>query len=560
MKRYFNKWAHAIGRALSKYNLNGPFKVFGKSSTSISFLTALVVSHLAMSQQAVFQMDFDEQGFEEQVVSREEAVYMVDLQQSQFVEGLSGKALDLSANASLRRPVKLDKSRFPILSEQASFGVQIWVKTLPNAKMGTVIMGNKKSDDLAAKGWQVYTRENGAWALNVSDGKNSYDYRPTAERQGINDGDWHQIAFGIDRDKNELWIYFDGKNVAIYNIPGLKELESELATIIGGSDEKWEYGSYGQWNAFNGFLDDVKVWDTALRPQEVKDQYAQYFPNKVQEDISFNPKHLKVLTWNIWHGGHRYGKEVGVQRVVETIKSTNADIIGLIETYGSGEIIADALGYYFYLISSNLSIMSRYPITETITAFRPFNFGGAKLGIGPGKELVFFDTWLHYLPDYGKNIVEDKMNPKELIKEEANTRHGEIKDILSEISAYLKKSDDSPIIMVGDFNSGSHLDWTKETKDIHYGKVVEWPVSKEMENAGFADSFRQLHLNPLLDPGFTWTPRAATSSDKYGLRDRIDYIYYKGRDLNPIESKVINYHPIMFPSDHAGVLTVFQLH
>ncbi|NNG09085.1 MAG: hypothetical protein HKM92_02860, partial [Arenibacter sp.] len=157
MKRYFNKWAHAIGRALSKYNLNGPLKLFGKSSTSMPVLIALLVSHLAMSQQAVFQMDFDEQGFEEQVVSREEAVYMVDLQQSQFVEGLSGKALDLSANASLRRPVKLDKSRFPILSEQASFGVQIWVKTLPNAKMGTVIMGNKKSDDLAAKGWQVYT-------------------------------------------------------------------------------------------------------------------------------------------------------------------------------------------------------------------------------------------------------------------------------------------------------------------------------------------------------------------------------------------------------------------
>ena len=564
MKRFFYKLAHGTGRALNKYKLmpllNGPFEVFGKSSTSISLLITLLVSHLAMSQQVVFQMNFDEHNFEEKIISRDDAVYMVDLQQSQFAEGLSGKALDLSANASLRRPLKLYKSGIPILSEHASFGVQIWVKTLPNAKMGTVIMGNKKADDLSAKGWQIYTQENGAWALNVSDGKSSYDYRPTVERQGINDGDWHQIAFGVDREKKELWIYFDGKNVAIYKIPGLKGLESELATVIGGSDEKWEYGSYGQWNAFNGFLDDIKVWDTAIRPQQVKDQYTQYFPNKVLADISFNPKHLKVFTWNIWHGGNRYGKEVGVQRVVETIKATNADIIGLIETYGSGEVIADSLGYYFYLISSNLSIMSRYPITETITAFRPFNFGGAKLRVGPGKELVFFDTWLHYLPDYGKNIVEDKMNPKALIKDEADTRHGEIKDILSEISSYVKKSDDSPIIMVGDFNSGSHLDWTKETKDIHYGKEVEWPVSKEMEKAGFTDSYRQLHLNPLLDPGFTWTPRAATSSDKYGLRDRIDYIYYKGQGLNPIESKVINYHPIMFPSDHAGVLTVFQMH
>lgn len=563
MKRFFSNLARSIGGALKPYKamplLNRNWEVYGKFSTAIPLFLTLLVPHLAMSQQAVFQMNFDEHHFEEKIISREEAVYMVDLQQSQLVEGLSGKALDLSANASLRRPLKLDKSGFPTLSEHASFGVQTWVKTLPNAKMGTVVMGNKKADDLSAKGWQIYTRENGAWALNVSDGKSSFDYRPSAERQRINDGDWHQIAFGIDREKEELWIYFDGKNVAIYNTAGLKGLESELATVLGGSDEKWEYGSYGQWNAFNGFLDDIRVWDVALRPQEVKDQFAGYFPDRVPKDIRFDPKHLKVLIWNIWHGGHRYGKEVGVQRVVETIKSTNADIIGLIETYGSGEIIADSLGYYFYLISTNLSIMSRYPITETITAFRPFNFGGAKLRVGPGKELVFFDTWLHYLPDYGKNIVEGKMNPKALIRDEADTRHGEIKDILSGISPYLEKSEDCPIIMVGDFNSGSHLDWIKETRDIHYGKTVEWPVSKEMEKAGFADSYRQLHLNPLLDPGFTWTPRAATSSDKYGLRDRIDYIYYKGRDLKPIESKVINYHPIMFPSDHAGVFSVFQL-
>jgi len=80
-----------------------------------------------------------------------------------------------------------------------------------------------------------------------------------------------------------------------------------------------------------------------------------------------------------------------------------------------------------------------------------------------------------------------------------------------------------------------------------------------MQKAGLIDSYRELHINPLTDPGLTWTPTAATSSDKYGLRDRIDYIYYKGAGLCPIESKVIDYHPIMFPSDHAAVQTIFQL-
>ena len=78
-----------------------------------------------------------------------------------------------------------------------------------------------------------------------------------------------------------------------------------------------------------------------------------------------------------------------------------------------------------------------------------------------------------------------------------------------------------------------------------------------MNEAGCKDSFRELHMNPLLDPGLTWTPRAATSSTEYGLRDRIDYIYYRG-NLKPIESKVIDYHPIMFPSDHAAVISVFN--
>ena len=522
-------------------------------------LISLLILGAAQSQEPTFYMNFDEHTFEEQIVFKHDAVYMVDLQQSQFAEGVTGKALDLSANAALRRPIKIDKMQLSDFSEKSSFSVQIWVRTLPQAPMGTPIVGNKIADDTAAQGWQIYSRENGAWGLILNDGKNRYDYIPTAERQKINDGLWHQILFTVDRHKGEVWIYFDGRNVAIYNTPDLKNLKSGYSTVIGGSDEKWEYGSNAQWNAFNGYLDEIKVWNTAINAETVHKLYSQFNSETENSQITFDSHHLKVLTWNIWHGGHRYGKEVGLQRVIETIKSTNADLIGLIETYGSGEEIADALGYYFYLISSNLSVMSRYPITETITEFKPFNFGGVKLNIGRSKELVFFDTWLHYLPDYSNSIIKENKTPKDLIADEEETRYGEIKEILKNITQYLKNSDEIPVIMVGDFNMGSHLDWTREAKDIHYGKIVEWPESKAMSQAGFKDSYRELHINPLLDQGFTWTPRAATSSDKYGLRDRIDYIYYRGKGLNPIESKVIDYHPIMFPSDHAAVLTVFQI-
>lgn len=526
----------------------------------VLFLAMVITwQNWANAQKPAFYLNFDDHNVEEVIISKDSAYYGVDLQQSQYERGLSGMALDLSANAILRRPVKLTKGTLPELNDRTSFSVQVWVKTLPNAKMGTPVIGNKNAGDFATAGWQVYTQENGAWGLILNDGKSSYDYKPTAERQRINDGRWHQILFSVNREKQEVWIFLDGKNVAIYNTPGIKGFETSNSTVIGGTDEKWEYGSNGQWFAFNGYIDEVKVWDVALSADHAQGLFREFFSNEVVKAEPYNPVHLKVLSWNVWHGGHRYGEAVGLQRLIETIKSTHADVIGLIETYGSGAVIADSLGYYYYLISSNLSIMSRYPVSETIKAFHPSNFGGLKLKLSANKELVYFNTWLNYLPDVDASIREQHKNPEQLIQDEGATRHAEIKEILSKIAPYLKNTDRLPVIMGGDFNMGSHLDWTAATKAIHFDRIVEWPESREMIKAGFLDSYRELHKNPLLDPGLTWGVRAATTTDKYGVRDRIDFIYYKGKDLNAIESRVIDYHPVMFPSDHAAVVTLFRL-
>lgn len=488
-------------------------------------------------------------------IPAEKAVYSVELQEPQYAEGIKGLALDLSEDAILRSPMKLEGVSVPTYGNSSSFSVQVWVKTKPFAAMGTPIAGNMSSEVVGKPGWQIGTRENGAWSVYLSDGKTTHEYKPTS-RQRINDGSWHQLVISLDAEKKEIWMYLDGRNVAIYNIEGLKHLKSEFATVIGGADDKWEYGSAGQWYAFNGYLDEVKIWDRKVTGVEVFELYSALIDEKPTEVNTSNQ--LKVLAWNIWHGGHRYGNAVGLQRVIDIIKESNADVVGLIETYGSGEIIADSLGYHFYLISSNLSIMSRYPIVETIKAFKSFNFGGARLDLGNGKELVFLNTWLHYLPSVYKSIEEGK-SAEEIIKAEGETRHDEIQKILKEVKLLLDDADSKPIVMSGDFNSGSHLDWIEEAKDIHYDYVIEWPVSKEMADAGFKDSYRELHIDPLLDPGLTWTPRASTSSDKYGLRNRIDYIYYQGKALQAIQSKVVDYHPIMFPSDHAGVVTVFKL-
>ena len=519
----------------------------------------LLLSFSLLAQEPLLHFEFERRSAEKikPVVPKEEAIYVVDLQEPEFVKGIKGMALDLSENAILRSPLKLDSISSPGFDESFSITFQAWVKTIPGAIMGTPIAGNMSSDYSGKPGWQLRTQPNGAWALYLSDGETTFEYLPMASRQRINDGQWHQIAFSLDRKREEVWMYLDGTNVAIYNTAGLKSLESGLSTVIGGADEKWEYGSGGQWYAFNGYLDEVKIWDSVVSASEISEAYLAFMPDEVSDNVE-PPSQLKVLAWNIWHGGHRYGNAVGLQRVIEIIKDADPDIVGLIETYGSGEEIADSLGYYFYLISSNLSIMSRYPIVETVKAFKPFNFGGAKLKLDNDQELIFLNTWLHYLPSTYKSISEGK--PVEyIVSEEGKTRHKEVQSILGEIKPILAGAEDVPIVMSGDFNCGSHLDWIEETKDIHFGYAIEWPVSKEMTEEGFIDSYREMHINPLLDPGLTWTPRASTSSDKYGLRNRIDYIYYQGKKLQAIQSRVIDYHPIMFPSDHAGVLTVFKV-
>lgn len=528
-------------------------------------INCLLLSLLTFPQSLTGQAPFIHLSFSEgdqarnkPVIQPEEAHYTIDLMRQQFAPGLNDYCLDLSEFAMYRRPWILDSLMAGQIQTDSSFSVQVWIKTVPGAAQGTPVIGNKKSEAPAEPGWQIYTQENGAWALNLSDGKRQYNYRPT-RRMTVDNGSWHQVLFSVERPKNEARMYFDGDCVAIYNLEQLGDMVSPLRTIAGGSDEYFEWGSGGQWKAFNGYLDEVKIWNRVVSAEEIAAEWRRLSPSLPYQPQTTDipPQQIKVMAWNIWHGGRRYGEKVGVERTITLIRESQADIICMIETYGSGEKIADALGYHLYLISSNLSIMSRYPITETIEAFRPFNFGGAVVELAPGKRLLVLDTWLHYLPDYLGSINEGKASARELVKAEGETRFAEVKAILSEIAPLLKREDYTGILMAGDFNSGSHLDWITSTRMLHKDYMVEWPVSKAMAEAGFRDSFRELHINPATDPGYTWTPRAATSSDLYGIRDRIDYIYYQGAGLNPVYSTVLDYHPVMFPSDHAAVITVF---
>ena len=279
---------------------------------------------------------------------------------------------------------------------------------------------------------------------------------------------------------------------------------------------------------------------------------------------------FKVMAWNILRSGNQI--ENGVDNVADMIKEINPDIVLMVETYGSGPYIAKKNGYNFHLVakegtalddkSVNLSIYSKFPFGERIDTDYPFFLGGIEIFIN-NKKVRFFSNWFHYQPwnnkpeDMGKTV-------QELLEwERTEHRYNMIQKVLPYFEKYAKESDSIPIIVGGDMNSPSHLDWSKKTKNIHNGLVVPWYSTKVFEDLGFTDSFREKNPNPIKYPGITWDHKERDDSH------RIDYIFYKGKKLKSTQSKTymqffneqieINNKRFAYPSDHGIVVTTFKL-
>ena len=76
----------------------------------------------------------------------------------------------------------------------------------------------------------------------------------------------------------------------------------------------------------------------------------------------------------------------------------------------------------------------------------------------------FLSNWFHYLP---WNNEPEKMGKtaEELLEwEKTEHRYNMIQKVLPYFEKYASQSDLIPVIVGGDMNSPSHLDWSKKTK------------------------------------------------------------------------------------------------
>jgi len=395
----------------------------------------------------------------------------------------------------------------------------------------------------ALAGFAISVLPDGAWTWNAGDGRRRIDHRPEAADQGIADGRWHEVGFTIDREQGVACLYHDGRRVALHDLSGVGSL-SGAPVLLGAGAPELEIGA-------------LRVEAGVARRDTVAADFAKRFGEERRPPALpvWDGRPLRVLAWNIWHGGRRKGRDEGVQRVVEVIKESGADIVLMQETYGSGPRISGRLGFDYFLRSSNLSVMSRFPIKDVHRLGPSFRFGGVTLELAPDVEMQAYSLWINHLPSVSKQL-DAGATGEELAAADYETRGKEMDSILAELLPHLAQTPDMPVLVGGDFNSGSHLDWTKTAKDLpdHHGRAVPWPVSLSMERAGFVDTYRAAHPSPVDASGRTWSPEFKDSH-----QDRIDYVYARGDAWRVVSSKVLDEHPRGWPSDHAAVLSTLEL-
>lgn len=270
--------------------------------------------------------------------------------------------------------------------------------------------------------------------------------------------------------------------------------------------------------------------------------------------FSDDPAKLRVMQWNILHGGRDDGEKTGPARVVEVIREAKPDIVALQETYGSGEIISKSLGFHFHPRGTNVSIHSRFPIMEDISVYKEFCCVGALVELPDKSRLAFYSVWLGYSKEIWEEGTRKGLGKEELLAA-CKASETDIAGILSGIKERLSAESyaEVPILLCGDFNSMSHFDYTSAAT-AQYGFEIKWPTSVAMADAAFTDSYRQLHPTVNRAADRTWSPRFPEQE-----QDRIDYIYYKGGGLKADACSIIEKHPVKFPSDHCAVLADFRI-
>ena len=320
------------------------------------------------------------------------------------------------------------------------------------------------------------------------------------------------------------------------------------------------------------------------------------------------PKEFTVLQWNIWQEGTMV--KGGYEAIVNEIVRLKPDFVTLSEVRNYNKTrfcdrIVQSLKQrgetYYSFYSFDSGVLSRYPITDSVTVFPLKDDHGSvykmKSRIGD-VDIAIYTAHLDYLNDAYYNVrgydgstwkeIPIPESVSEILQaNDRSLRDDAIRNFIKEAKKDIAEG--TIVILGGDFNEPSHLDWIRETKDLyaHNGFIVPWTVTLLLDNAGFVDSYRSLYPDVIRYPGFTFPidnplvpVEKLTWAPKSDERDRIDYIFYyphpkiqlkKAIIFGPegciaYNKRVANQSKDKFllpqgvwPTDHKGLLVTFRL-
>jgi endonuclease/exonuclease/phosphatase family metal-dependent hydrolase len=279
---------------------------------------------------------------------------------------------------------------------------------------------------------------------------------------------------------------------------------------------------------------------------------------------------LSVMTQNIFYGGDDYQLSTGrfcpvangcpraLHRLAHIIKAAGADVVGVQEAERNTRRLAGLLGWY---ASPQAHVISRFPILDPPGSDGVFTYVEPL----PGRVIAVANTHLPSTP-YGPYRVRAGWPRQRVLWLERTLRVPALAPVLHRLPRLAARG--VPVFLTGDFNSPSYLDWTprvaRARPEVPY--AVQWPASKALAEAGFGDSYRDVHPDPVADPGYTWSP-GGPETQKHDFFDRIDWVLHAG-PATTVSSLLVGergnpqvdlHFPQPYPTDHRGVVSTFDV-
>ena len=275
-----------------------------------------------------------------------------------------------------------------------------------------------------------------------------------------------------------------------------------------------------------------------------------------------------LMSFNILYGGTHLGQPL--EQTAAVISLAQPDIVVVCEQFENAKPLANLLGFTCYIVAAppywqSVAVLSRYPILETFV-------NGVRLELNSRQSACVFGVHLTSSP-YQPYQVRDKAYTKEeeIIDEARKTREHELMVVLTEIQPLIKAGE--RVLLCGDFNEPSHLDWTQASSQDgrHFGLEMAWPCSNKVIDIGMSDGYREVFPDVYRNPGYTWTSAPGMGvggSDRAEdeVHDRIDFVYHAGPGLQAKGASIVGESSLNadlvvspFPSDHRAVAVIYEV-